>query len=340
MKKINFAKLVLILTLIFSIISATVFAIDFSVDNTNSVDSSYNDENSSFLLLLSKLGIYNDEYNTDKLLKASEANTILKKLFSLENNVLVNDDALTNEILINALVNSMNIEKSAKLNKIFSYADFGYVDLKYRYSYEAYLNNFEVDWQYLNPKKEVTQKDLFIMLSYHEDTIVKNHGFEIFETKVADVSLYNKIKTIFLSNRNNIIIKEDDMFLLLGDEIETGSIAKVFIKDGKAFALKCKNIQKNYQAGSIYKGRVYLYDRNSNKVILSNVKRYSNSKFNNYITGFCEFDAFNNILFFDNFVSVDNSIINTDYLDKEAVFFTMTDKDNNEKICYIVYGGN
>ncbi len=339
MKKFSLAKFYLILTLIFSIISTTVFAVDFGVDNTNDIINTYTDENSSFLKLLSKLGIYTDNYNADSILKQNEANDILKKLFLLENNILTKEDTLTNEVLINAIVNSLGIEKSAKLNKIFTYPDFGYVDVKYRYSYEAYLNNFDFSSK-LNPKKEVTQKNFFLILSTHQDSIIKKHGFDILETKVADVSLYNNIKTISLSDRNNIKINKNDKFLFLGDEIETGSKAYVYVKDKNAFAIKCQNITKNYSAGSIYKGTVYLYDRNSNKIILSNIKKYSSSMFKNYIDGFYEFDAFNNVLFYDNFGYIASDTINADYLDKEAVFFTMIDENKNEKICYIVYGGN
>lgn len=340
MKKICFTKTFLILTLIFSLCFNTAFAYNFSVDNKNNISESFNDENASFLKLLSKFGIYNFSYESDKILKCSEANDILKQLFMLDYNVISKDDVLTNEVLINGIVNSLGLKTSVKLNKIFTYSDFGFIDAKYRYSYEAYLNSFDILSPQLNPKDTVTLKDLIKILSVHEKYIVEKHGFKIIEGNVGEISLYNDIKTISLSNRNNVVIKRNDKLLFIGDEISKGCKAYLYTKDKKVFAIKCKTVEKSFESGAIYKGKVFLYDENTNKIIFNGIKKYSDFSFNNYINGFYEFDVFANFLVFDNYTSVDKDKINTDYLDKEAVFFTVIDKNQNEKICYIIYGGN
>lgn len=253
---------------------------------------------------------------------------------------------MTNEDFFRLCAVSFNL-KSENSQKLCDFYDFALCSAENRGYVSAYLESYEKcenpdGKKLLRPKDEQTEKDFFAKLALFDAEIAKKHGYDVTNGKISDVSAMGSEKTISLTNGNDVVTKENDLILYIGDKPEQGCSVLCFAKDGTCFALKIKkNDENRFKTGGIYKGDVFLYDKSGHKIIFKNLKKYQKGEFmpaaeNGVLTGF---DAFSNFLVYENYSDSSQDKINRFLLDREAVFFTMIDQYGSEKICYIIYVG-
>lgn len=343
MKKLNVRKIIS-LALMLMILCENVFCARYIGDKTVDFSIEYDaGENGDFLRLLKKLEIFDGEYLPEKNITYEKAAKIFG-VFDLNEN---NESFLTNEDFMCLAAKSF-ILKADGLKRIYEFYDFALCKAENRSLIEAYLEKFEdienADGQNLmRPKKVLNEKEFFTKLSYFGKELATKYGYNIINGRVSDLSMMGNEKTISLTTGDEVVTKESDLLLLIGDNVKKGDGAYVFVKENTAYAVETVKLSSNrFKTGGIYKGNVFLYDKSEHKIIFKNLKKYQKGEFADIsqkgaLTGF---DAFSNFLVYENFASSSADKINNFLLDKEAVFFTMIDEYGLEKICYINYVGN
>lgn len=324
-------------------------------------------ENSDTLMLLKKLGIFDGEYLPEKNMPYETA----AKIFMADGeNTQNGGEFLTNEDFFRLCAISFGLKENSKENlketsneKLCDFYDFALCSAENKPYIAAYLESCgqyeNTDGQkLLRPKNILTEREFFSKLSLFEAEIAKKYGFDVISGKISDISAMGGEKTISLTGGNDIVTKENDLFLTVGDKAEQGCEICVFYKGNTAYAAKItKSGENRFKTGGIYKGDVFLYDKSGHRIIFKNLKKYQKGEFLNFgenglintsdkdnvLSGktdlLTEFNAFSNFLVYENYSVSSQDKINNFLLDREAVFFTMIDRYGEEKICYIIYVG-
>lgn len=342
MKKLT-AFLILLVLLTQSVCAASSYEAiskreynNLNINYTNALTDTF-----SFLGIFSGQGskeissFFADDFDENKEMDTFVASCIFKKIFKKDATF---KEGFTNEELFVEISKALNIKKSEKpYDDIKRFYDYGYILSENLGYYETVFSSKVTDKVYLKPHKKATAKSFFETLDIFENEIFSLRGFEILTETVIENSILNGTRTIITNDNTKFVISTSQNVLFSGYDIAKGTVCNFYIKNNSVYMIKgidLSETESTLKISGIYKGKLYLFDEYSGKMIFSSLSQYKNNKFE-YINGkYSAFNLFGNFITVNKKGAIDRNIINEMYLDKEIVFITAT-KDTEEFIAYV-----